>query len=93
MLGACHAIDLPFTFGNIGIEGMELFAGKGEPVARLAGDMMDAWAAFARTGDPNHAGLPAWPRYEPGRRGTMVLGPSYAVADAPMEAERACWGE
>ena len=25
------------------------------------------WVTFAKSGDPNAAGLPAWPRYEPGK--------------------------
>lgn len=58
---------------------------------RLAHQMQDAWIAFARGGDPNHAGLPDWPRYTPTRRATMLLGRECGVADAPYEAERAFW--
>jgi para-nitrobenzyl esterase len=35
---------------------------KDEAVAKM---MNTYWANFARTGDPNGAGLPKWPRYEP----------------------------
>jgi hypothetical protein len=34
---------------------------------------MAAFVAFARHGDPNHDGLPAWAPYEAERRATMVF--------------------
>jgi para-nitrobenzyl esterase len=51
--------------------------------------MMDAWCAFARSGDPSHDGVGAWPAYEPSRRATLALGTRCAVVDAPCERERA----
>jgi len=67
------------------------FAGDGTDARRLAHRMQDAWAAFARRGDPHHDGLPAWPRYERLQRSTMLLGGECGVVDAPYEAERAFW--
>ena len=92
-LGAPHAIDLPFTFGNTDIQGMELFVGKGEGVAILSGQVMDAWAAFAHTGDPRHEGFPDWPLYASPQRATMVLGAACAVVDDPLGAELAAWDD
>ena len=65
--------------------------GQGEAVQRLSAQMMDAWIAFARTGSPATAALPAWPAYTADRRATMVFNESVHVVDAPMEAERAVW--
>jgi para-nitrobenzyl esterase len=93
MLGACHALDLPFVFGTQRLDAMRTFAGTGEGVDALAERMQDAWLAFAKTGNPSHEGLPAWPRFEPGRRSTMLLGPECRVEDAPGEAERLSWPE
>ena len=31
----------------------------------ISNAMMDYWIAFARNGDPNSAGLPAWKTYNP----------------------------
>jgi para-nitrobenzyl esterase len=87
--GACHGLDLPFTFGNLDAPRMPEFAGAGEDAQRLAGQMMDAWCAFARAGDPSHAGIGAWPSYDPARRATMELGARCRVVDAPLEPERA----
>lgn len=40
---------------------------------RLADDMADYWAAFARQGDPNGDGRPAWPAFEVGNEQVLVL--------------------
>jgi para-nitrobenzyl esterase len=47
--------------------------------------MTSYWANFARTGDPNGPGLPAWPKYTADSRRVMHL--DVAVKDAP-EANR-----
>ncbi len=52
---------------------------------------MDAWLAFARTGDPNHPGLDPWPGYDRERRATMLFGRICEVVDAPQDAERLAW--
>jgi para-nitrobenzyl esterase len=73
-LGACHGLDLPFTFGTLTAPTQDRFAGTGPTVERLAGEMMDAWLAFARTGNPSHAGIAPWLPYDETRRPTMVFG-------------------
>jgi para-nitrobenzyl esterase len=47
-----------------------------------------AWAAFARTGNPNHASLPHWLAYETGARATMLLNVECHVENDPGKAER-----
>jgi para-nitrobenzyl esterase len=86
--GACHALDLPFTFGTLDAPGMPEFAGGGEAAQRLSGAMMDAWCAFARRGDPSCDATGSWPAYTPERRATMELGARCGVLDAPQEPER-----
>jgi para-nitrobenzyl esterase len=92
-LGACHAIELPFVFGIVGREGAEGFAGKGPDAERLAANMMDAWIAFARTGDPSHPGLPGgrWEPYDARKRATMVMGRECAIDHDVAGAEREAW--
>jgi para-nitrobenzyl esterase len=87
-LGACHALDIPFALGTLDAPGMRDFAGAGPDAERLAGRCMDAWLAFARSGDPSHPGIGPWPCYDTGRRATMELGARCGVLDAPLEAER-----
>jgi para-nitrobenzyl esterase len=84
--GACHALDVGFVFGNLNEE----FHGCGPGAQALAGQMQDAWIAFARKGDPSCDSLGAWPAYGD-RRAMMVLGERSFVAYAPYEAERAAW--
>jgi para-nitrobenzyl esterase len=50
--------------------------------------MSAAWAAFARTGDPNHADMPRWPVFEPTNYPTMVFGSDVHVANDPNKEER-----
>jgi len=51
----------------------------------------DAWVAFARTGSPDHEGLPAWPPYRPDTRATMILDGVCRVEHDPLGAERQAW--
>jgi para-nitrobenzyl esterase len=83
-LGACHGIEIPFVFGT-------LWPSAGDAARALAHQMMDAWLAFARTGDPAHDGIGAWPAYEPATRHTMVFGRTTGATAAPFEEERAVW--
>jgi len=67
--GAAHAFDLPFLFGNFGpsvfSNAVNSAANRPGRIA-LSASMMASLAAFARTGNPNHAALGAswqpWPR-------------------------------
>jgi para-nitrobenzyl esterase len=89
-LGACHGIDVPFVFDLIGTPGAEKFAGSGPEAEALGRAASGAWLAFARSGSPGHAGLPAWPRFD-ARRATMLFGRGCELAEDPAGAERAAW--
>jgi para-nitrobenzyl esterase len=92
-LGACHALDVPFALGtHADSPALAAFAGDGAAAARVAHAAMDAWAAFARAGDPAHASLGcAWPRYDEARRATLELGDPCRVVHAPDESRRRLW--
>jgi para-nitrobenzyl esterase len=90
-LRACHALDLPFTFGTLGAPGMADFAGAGAEAERLSADLRAAWLAFAACGDPSHPGIGSWPAYAPPRRATFELGPVRRLLEDPFARERALW--
>lgn len=89
-LGSCHAIELPFVFGTLDAERVRRLIGHDAP-RPLSEMMQDAWLAFAKRGDPNGGGLPGWPRYEAGRRATMVLDVEPELRDDPYGEDRAEW--
>ncbi|MFX1298992.1 MAG: carboxylesterase/lipase family protein, partial [Promethearchaeota archaeon] len=91
IFGACHALDLPFVFGTYANPMWDEFVGKGPEIKILSEKIMDAWIAFAHTGNPNHKGLPEWPRYDKEKRATMALGKDCKVINAHFEKERAAW--
>lgn len=53
-LGACHAFDLPFVFGNLETDfaAFLLDGAPGDTYTALSNRMMASWRDFAATGDP-----------------------------------------
>lgn len=68
---AFHCSELPFVFYNT--EPCAAMTGGGPEALELGARMADSWIAFARTGDPNHEGLPQWPPYDARTVPTMVF--------------------
>lgn len=86
---AGHGYEIAFCLDNLGVGGTAPSEGR----RRLADEMSEAWLAFARTGDPNHAGLVEWPPFTVPDRETMVFGPTSEVVDDPSRATRELWEE
>ncbi|MEO1919694.1 MAG: carboxylesterase/lipase family protein [Paracoccaceae bacterium] len=72
-LGAPHAIDLRYVFGTLDPESAS------ESEQQFAKALMRYWVQFARTGNPNVEGLPAWPAYAPKTAVYLELGPKIQV--------------
>jgi para-nitrobenzyl esterase len=74
---ACHALDLPFTFGTLDVETWRDFAGAAgarSPAAdALSARMQEAWTSFAATGVPADPVAGPWP---PDRSMPVHLGPA-----------------
>jgi para-nitrobenzyl esterase len=82
-LGAAHAVDVPFTFGTFDREGWGDAVGHDAAAETLGVNLRASWAAFARSGAPSTEALGPWPRYEPPRRATMLLGRTATAVDDP----------
>ena len=62
--GAPHGGEIAFVFGTLTARPGSTVSSEDQVVSRLA---QSYWVNFAKTGDPNGAGLPAWPRHDPGK--------------------------
>lgn len=76
-----HCIEIPFAMNNIGR--CEEMTGGGKEAYALSEKMSTAWINFARTGDPNHKGLPTWPKYTETGGATMMFDNVSTVKNHP----------
>jgi para-nitrobenzyl esterase len=67
--------------------------GSDEPRYELGHVMSAAWAAFARSGDPNHPDMPTWRPFNPTEMPTMMFGAEVRTANDPNHEERLALGE
>lgn len=67
---AWHCSDIPFFFHNI--DKVEICSIP-EVSERLQDQIFGAFMSFVKTGNPNHEGLPAWPKVTTEQEPTMIL--------------------
>jgi para-nitrobenzyl esterase len=84
--GAFHTHDIPLVFGNLSAPGS--LTGDDEVARRVSAQMSDAFIALARSGNPNHRGLPRWRPYTLPARATLVFDRVSRLVDDPRGAER-----
>jgi len=95
LTGATHACEMAFTFNAFADPECHVFAfhDRDDPVVKRLGDQWSrTLTAFARTGTPNGAGLPQWPRYDASARDCMVLSAQPQVEQDPDRVHRELWG-
>ena len=66
--GAPHATEIPFVFDTVDARYGTSLAPEDEAIARVTNAY---WVAFAKSGDPNPPGQPAWPNYK--RESDMLM--------------------
>jgi para-nitrobenzyl esterase len=70
--GAPHGAEIPYAFDTLVANPAAKPAPQDAAVARAVNTY---WANFAKTGDPNGAGLPQWPRFDPAKDEIIVFRP------------------
>lgn len=85
-MGSYHTLDIPFVFNNVDVAAS--MTGAAQERYQLAHVMSAAWAAFARTGNPDHADMPHWPAFNANEYPTMVFANETAVKNDPNKEER-----
>jgi para-nitrobenzyl esterase len=69
--GSPHSLELALVFDTVTTS--PSMVGTGPEPQMLVEQMSPAWIAFARTGKPETAGLPAWPAFTAAERATLVF--------------------
>jgi para-nitrobenzyl esterase len=85
-LKSMHCMEIPFVFDNLAAG--SVYTGAGPAAQRLADQMSAAWVAFARTGTPNHRGIPQWTAFNANQRPTLVFGPETRLVNDPGREQR-----
>jgi len=88
--GAHHFLEVPFAFHALDNPQARGFVGD-DPPQPLADNTHAAWVNFVKNGNPNHGGLPDWPRYNPTDRPTMLLDVTPSLANRPDDALLSLW--
>jgi para-nitrobenzyl esterase len=83
---AFHCADLNFFFNNS--ERCAYQTGNGPEAQRLAAQMSQVWIHFARTGNPNHSGIPKWEPVTANGSETMIFDTVNRFSPDPDSAER-----
>ena len=89
-LGACHALELVFVFNNLSNPAAAYLSGDNAP-QDVADAMHQAWVAFVKTGDPQHAGIPKWTRHNTDDRPMMQFNTTSTLGHNLCADEIALW--
>ena len=83
---AYHCSEIPFIFMNT--DRCDTMTGATEEARLLSTKVSRAWVSFAKTGNPNHAGLPKWPPFTQDKGETMIFNNTCKVKHDPDRAFR-----
>ncbi len=89
-MGAPHAVDIPFAFGTIDVDGWDDFLADPVGAQVLSAAIQRLWSTFARDGSPA-AEVPEWAPYDSERRTTLILDREISVVEDPNRPVREVW--
>jgi para-nitrobenzyl esterase len=87
--GAGHAAEIPYVFRTLGtFSGPAGLIGTPQPEDRAMSELMSSYFVnFAKTGDPNGPGLPAWPVFTESSQMVMHLDAKSNARPVPNMAQ------
>jgi para-nitrobenzyl esterase len=85
--GATHGTDLSPSFANPTTP-MSMNTAEAQVLSRRIGS---AFIAFAKTGMPDHPGIPRWPAYNAAERAVMIFDNETRVERDPNRDLRLLW--
>ena len=74
-LGAVHGTEVPYVFGTLNPRYTDVDR-------KISSTLQQYWTNFAKTGNPNGAGLPQWPKFDTIARGYIEF-----TGDGPVTGE------
>ena len=80
--GAPHGVDVPYVFENLETMGRPATDGD----RQISGAMAKHWTNFAKHGDPNGAGLSAWPAFSDSGPAVMYFADTPKTGTVPSES-------
>ena len=89
--GCPHGAEIVFVTGDP--SHMDVLTHNTPEAQALAAKVNAAWVAFAKTGDPNTAGLPHWEPYTADTRAVMFLDNQSTLVKDPEANVRKLWDE
>jgi para-nitrobenzyl esterase len=81
-----HTMEIPFALYNF--DKVRAYVGEGPAPKHMADQIAGAWVAFARTGRPDHPGIPHWPPFNATDRPVMEFNLVSRVVDDPLSEVR-----
>jgi para-nitrobenzyl esterase len=81
-----HSAELEYVFGTLLPAGF-LGGPYGETDRKIADTLQTYWTNFAKTGNPNGAGMPAWAKYDPAARAYLEFTDNGPVQKAALRKE------